>query len=462
MQTSLIDPTQCLNPGLSAIRQQYQVPVDFPPEVLAAADQAAKRPLRDRTDLTALPFVTLDPASSTDLDQAFTIERSGSDLILHYAIADVAHFVDEGSALNAAVWARGETLYLPDGKAPLHPPVLSQDAASLLPSGPRPAMVFTVRVNPEGAAKLDAVRRAVISNRAKLAYETATPDDLPPDFEEFARRIAAAEDARGTARIDLPEQEVSKLPFGGYELTIRPMLPNETRNAALSLACNMAIADALLAHDCGLFRVMPEPDAKAIERLRHIAMGFGIYWATDMDLPAFERTLDPANPRHASMQNAIHRAGGGAAYESWTPGIKPWHAALAAVYTHATAPLRRLPDRYVGLAAYAVANGQSVPDFVTNAFQRLPKVMAKTEARAGQISRAVIDLAEAVSLQSRVGENFDAIVTSLDERGARFQLDTLPIVARADAHGVVPGQHIRVKLISADPIRREIRFGRKN
>ena len=83
------------------------------------------------TDWTERPFVTLDPASATDLDQAFGIEAAGGELILHYAIADVAWFVNEGGAIDAEAWARGETLYLPDGKAGLYPPILSEGAASL-------------------------------------------------------------------------------------------------------------------------------------------------------------------------------------------------------------------------------------------------------------------------------------------------------------------------------------------
>src|SRR6185312_12560357 len=166
---ALIDPTNALGTGLAAIRAQYQVPAGFPPAVLAAAEAAAKRVPSAHVDRTAMPFVTLDPASSTDLDQAFTIERAGADLVLRYAIADIGWFVDDGGPLDAEAWHRGETLYLPDGRAPLYPPVLSEEAASLLPGGPRPAIVFTVRVAPDGAARLDGAERATVRSRAKLA-----------------------------------------------------------------------------------------------------------------------------------------------------------------------------------------------------------------------------------------------------------------------------------------------------
>jgi exoribonuclease R len=133
---ALIDPNNALARGLAAIRTQYQVPAGFPTEVLAAAEAAAERAPTDHKDRTSWPFVTLDPASSTDLDQAFTIDRDGADLILHYAIADTAWFVDDGGAIDAEAWRRGATLYLPDGRAGLYPPVLAEGAASLLPAGP--------------------------------------------------------------------------------------------------------------------------------------------------------------------------------------------------------------------------------------------------------------------------------------------------------------------------------------
>ncbi|HEU0133331.1 MAG TPA: RNB domain-containing ribonuclease, partial [Allosphingosinicella sp.] len=143
---AIADPSEALGRGLASIRSEFQIPGSFPPAVLAAAEQAARRSPAEHVDRTDRPFVTLDPASSTDLDQAFDIEVSGADLLLHYAIADVAWFVEDGGPIDQEAWRRGATQYLPDGKAGLYPPVLSEAAASLLPDGPRPAVLFTVRI----------------------------------------------------------------------------------------------------------------------------------------------------------------------------------------------------------------------------------------------------------------------------------------------------------------------------
>ena len=455
---TLVDPDRALAAGLSAIRDEFQVPAGFPPEALAAAEAAARRPLSAHVDRTATRFVTLDPASSTDLDQAFAIERAGGDLLLHYAIADVAWFVEDGDALDAEAWARGETIYLPDGKASLYPPMLSEGAASLLPDVERPAVIFTVRIAPDGAARLDCAERAVIRSAAKLAYETVRSEDLPADFDELSRRIAAAEAARGASRVDPPEQEIERGADGKLHLAFRPRRIAEDRNAALSLATNLAVAAALQAHHTGLFRVMPPPDAAAVKRLRHTVHGLGVIWPREESLEHFSRRLRADDPKQAAAMLAIRRAGHGASYAPYQAGVKPWHAAVAATYAQATAPLRRLADRYVVRATLAVANGEAVPEPVAAAFEKLPPVMARADARGGRIDRAVIDLAEAVLLAGREGEVFAATVIDVDDRGAQVQFTDYPVVMRVAADGVVPGEPLDVELIAVDVAKRTTQF----
>lgn len=458
---ALRDPQNLLDAGLAAIRAQFRVPDGFPPEVEeAAASAAAARPASAHADWTDRPFVTLDPASSTDLDQAFAIESAGRDILLHYAIADVAWFVADGDPVDAEAWQRGTTTYLPGDKAGLYPASLSEAAASLLPDGPRPAIVLHVRVAPDGATRLDGATRALIRSRAKLAYETATAADLPELFGEVAARIETAEDRRGAARVDPPEQEVTRDEAGHLSLRFRPYSLVETQNAALSLAANLAVADAMLAAGTGLFRVMAPPRPEAEPRLRQTARALHLDWPAAMPLAQFERRLDPARPPQAAFMMAIRRATEGATYEPFTPGETPWHAAVAATYAHATAPLRRLADRHVLQAVLAIASGQPVPEPVTQAFGRLPPVMARAGSRDGQIDRAVIDLAEAALLANSEGTVFDAIVTDIGKDDVRIQLCDLPVVARLDTDHLLPGSEVRVRLAQADPVQRRLKFER--
>jgi VacB/RNase II family 3'-5' exoribonuclease len=456
---TLIDRGHILQQGLDEIRLQYQVPEAFPEDVLVAAEIASKKLPNAHIDRTDMHFVTLDPATSVDLDQAFSIERSGKDILLHYAIADVAWFVSDGDALDSEAWRRGTTQYLPDGKAGLYPPILSENAASLLPNGPRAAVVFTVRIDPQGAVRLDAAERSIIQSRTKLAYDTVRDSDLPPEFEELALRIQSAEQGRGAARLDSPEQEVVQN-NGGFELTIKPPLLSETRNAAMSLATNLAIADVLHAHGTGLFRIMDAPDEAAIIRLRATAKAFDLAWPASQSLTEFQKRLRADDPKQAAVMLAIRRAGARAMYAPYQSDVMPWHAAMAARYSHATAPLRRLADRYVVQATLAIMNGQKVPESVTQAFEKLPKVMASADAMGGQIERIVIDLAEAAILNGRENEIFPAVVTDKDERGTRVQLHDLPVVTRIEAHSVSPGDSIRVQLLRVDMKKRTAEFKR--
>ena len=155
---------------------------------------------------------------------------------------------------------------------------------------------------------------------------------------------------------------------------------------------------------------------------------------------------------------AIRRAGSGARYAPYEKGVRPWHAAMAAAYAHATAPLRRLADRYVTEAALAIVNGRPVPDWVEQAFADLPTVMNRAEQRAAQVDGAVVELAEAVALECRVGDVFEARVIDIDDRGVKAQLCTEPVITRIVADGLDFGERIDLRLAEVSPARRIARF----
>src|SRR5437763_10831513 len=144
-------PTTEVAEGFDAIRREAGVELECPPEVVAEASGAAAASGRggagERLDL---PFVTIDPPGSRDLDQALHIARRGDGWTVRYAIADVAAFVRPGGAVDLDAHVRGVTVYAPDAKAPLHPVVLSEGAASLLPGEWRPAVVWTLELDARG------------------------------------------------------------------------------------------------------------------------------------------------------------------------------------------------------------------------------------------------------------------------------------------------------------------------
>jgi exoribonuclease R len=323
-------------------------------------------------------------------------------------------------------------------------------------------VVFTVRIDEAGEPRLDGVERAVIRSRAKLAYEDVDEETLPAGFAELSRRIVAAEERRGAPRVEFPEQVLERTEGGGWELRFDARLESEDHNAGMSLATNLAVADALYASRTGLFRVMPDVSERAVKRLRLTAQAFELEWPDDMSLAQFQRSLPPGEQRSAAFLLAVRRASGGASYRPYTDGEKPWHAAMAATYAHATAPLRRLGDRYVVEAALAVANGNRLPDHVEAGFAALPEVMARADELGNRVDNAVSNLAEAVLLSGREGELFDGVIVDEDRHGPVMQIADPAILARVHAARVTPGDEIRVRLISADVEARTVEFRRVN
>lgn len=158
-------------PDFGAVRAEFALPAGFPAEVLAEAARAATvRHGGDggRRDATGIDLVTIDPPGSMDLDQAVGVVARGEGYRVHYAIADLGAVVTPGSALDDEVRRRGQTVYLPDGSVPLHPPTLSEDAASLLPDGPRPAVLWRIDLDAAGEPIGVEVGRAMVRSRARL------------------------------------------------------------------------------------------------------------------------------------------------------------------------------------------------------------------------------------------------------------------------------------------------------
>jgi exoribonuclease R len=451
---------RALAEGFQAIAKQFSLPREFPPQVQHAATAALIAEVSpqqtSRVVATDIPYVTLDPATSTDLDQAFHITRDGDEIVLSYALADISAFVAEGSLVEQEAWKRGMTIYGLAEKVPLYPKVISQQAASLLPDGPRPAVQVVVSINSEGDLRLRGVERIICASRQKLAYSTVDLQSIPY-LEQFAQRMWLNENKRGSLRFDFPQQEIVIDPAatGGVKLQLRSPLYSEIVNSALSLAVNMVLGEFLKNANLGLFRVMDEPDPRALERLRREAHALKIPWSYDEPIKALMRRLDQSNVVHQRFLLIVRRAGGRASYAVYSKDNQPWHAAIGATYVHATAPMRRLADRYVLDLVCFLTQGAAVPPDLLEKLNELPEVMASADKKARGVDRAVIDLVEAVSLQHRLGEVLEAEV--VDAQAKIVQTFDSAIRSRAaQLANVHDGQIIRVRIDKADPITRQI------
>ena len=431
------------------------VPTVFSDDVLAEARAAARAAVTAQLpDMTDVPLFTIDPSGSMDLDQAMHLERDGSGYRVRYAIADVPAFVRPGGAIDQEAHRRGTTIYCPDGRFPLHPEVLSEDAASLLPGKVRPAFVWNIRLDAEGNETDSSVARAAVRSVVRLNYVEAAEsrDASIALLREIGELRIALQQQRGGASLPIPEQQVVEVAPGTSTLEYRPSLASEEWNEQISLLAGMAAARMMLQARVGILRTMPEPTGLAVARIRRQARALGVPWAKSLSYGDALRTLDLANPVHLALVHEAAALFRGAAYTAFDGAVpeQTGHAAVAAPYAHVTAPLRRLVDRFGLLVCEAISAGRPVPDWVRAALPGLPEIMTGADRLAGAVERACIDAAEASTLAGLVGRTFPAVVVDQTDRGSVVvQLIDPAIVATVK--GTAPlGATITVTVAGAD------------
>jgi exoribonuclease R len=449
---------------LSALRAELRVPGEFPAEVLAEVDRAGSAWSRSgRVDATDLALVTLDPPGSRDLDQAFAIDHVGRGFRFHYAIADVAAFVEGDGALAAEARRRGETLYLPDGRSPLYPPSLSEGAASLLPDGERPAVLWRLDLDADGEPTSVEVRRAIVRSRAQLDYQSLeqTQHDQATLLAQVGELRLRRERERGGISLNVPEQDVVR-DGSDWKLEYRSATAAEGWNAQLSLLTGMAAATLMIEAKVGLLRTMPRPRHRTVASIKRTAMALGIAWPEGTSYAEVIRGLDPAKPTNAAMlrlASTLFRGAGYVAFDGELPQ-QIRHAAVAAPYAHATAPLRRLADRYVSEVCLAICAGTPVPDWARSGLPDLPHLMAAADQHAHQVDHAVVNLAETVLLQDRVGEVFQGVIVEVEDDHGEIQLRDPAVRARLDGANLPLGEQVSARLVTADVATRALVFAR--
>jgi VacB/RNase II family 3'-5' exoribonuclease len=464
------DQQRQVEQALDAARQELGVRSAFPPEVQAAADEAAKRVASagtGREDRRDLPLVTVDPPGSRDLDQALYIQREeGGGFRLWYAIADVAFFVDRGGPVEAEAWKRGLTVYGPDRRDPLYPPVLGQGAASLLAEQERPAILFELVIDAAGELRETKVRRALVRSRAQLTYAQVVEHVLGGEtlfagkewadgllvMRGFGEVRKEVEEKRGGVSIPLVDQHVTNLNAKrlGYALEFEEPKTSEEWNEQVSLLTGHASALLMLEAKVGLVRVMGPPDPDALASFRRAAGAMKFDWPEGTSYPDFIRSLDLAHPCITPLLWQARRVNRGADYLAFDGEVPPdpLHHALAMPYAHTTAPLRRLCDRYVLDLLVQLCAGARPSAEEVETLRRLPPVMDEAERRESRFERRAVDVAEAWVLRERVGEAFAATVLGARGGDVEVQIQDPPVRAVAESGGVrhEPGASVQVRL----------------
>ncbi len=481
--------TNALEEALSALRTELELPGDYPAEAVRDAEAAVAARQLPEADLTGVDFLTIDPESSTDLDQALFIERAGSGYRVLYAIADVPAFVVPGGPLDAETRRRGQTFYAPDGRIPLHPEVISEGAGSLLAGQLCSAFVWDFQLDQAARATSVSVQRARVRSRAKLSYKGAqaeldagTASPVLQLLKEVGLKRVELERERDGASLNMPEQEIVQLPDGGYRIAAAPQLPVEDWNAQISLMTGMAAAKLMLEGKVGILRTMPAPDERSLGHFRLQTEVLGKPWDGEAGYGEYLRTLDPTDPRQLAILHSAGMLFRGASYTAFDGEIPEdaRQSAIGAAYAHTTAPLRRLVDRFVLVICEALSNGSEVPAWAREALPSLPMIMAGSDQLASRMERLALDTVEAALLVNHVGQEFDAIVIS----GSKPQKDNgngkggngsngngrngngpsgiiqiaEPAVTARCAGDLESGTKVRVRLLSSDIATREVHF----
>lgn len=451
--------TALIESAFARKRQELGVRTAFPEEVLRAAEEAARRDpstAPGRTDLTSVPFVTVDPPGSRDLDQALRLERAGDGFRVWYAIADVGFWVDRGGPIEAEAWLRGVTFYAPDCRQTLYPPVLSEGAASLLPDAVKPAIVFTFELDARAEIVSSRVERALVQSRAQLTYQQVLEEvassagrfagepwaDSLLALKAFGELRREREVERGGVSLPILTQHVERVAAArlGYQLEYEQPSASEDWNSQVSLLTGHAAAVKMIAAKVGILRVLPPAEDEGVRTFRRVARALGFPWPPAMTYAQFIRSLDVSKPAVGPLVWQAKRVSHGADYVAFDGEVPadPEHHALAMVYAHCTAPLRRLADRYVLDLVADLEAGRQPSAEERAVLPKVAKVMNEAETRGSRLERAVVDVAEAWLLRDRVGDRFSATVLGMHEGKVEVQIENPPV--RADAKR---GEHAR-------------------
>jgi len=448
-----IDETRALS--LISIHE-HGLPTEFPAVARAEAEAAGPAPLADREDLRDLPLVTIDGADARDFDDAVWAEPDdGPDnpggWRLVVAIADVAHYVRPGAALDKAAYERGNSAYFPDRVVPMLPEALSNGWCSLRPGEDRSCLAAHLWIDAEGRPLRHRFLRGLMRSAARLTYDQVQaawdgrPDDttaplldpvIRPLYGAY-RALARARTARGTLDLDLPELQVVLGPDGRVA-AVRPRERYDSHRLIeeFMIAANVAAAATLEAvrQPC-MYRIHEAPDPQKLEALRQVLAGLGLRLARGQVIKPrlFARVLEQVRgrPEAAMVNELVLRSQSQAAYAPDNLG----HFGLALPrYAHFTSPIRRYADLLVHRALIAgLGLGQGgLEAGAEAAFAERGRHISMTERRAQAAEREAVDRFTAAHLKARIGEVFAGRINGVTRFGLFVTLDG------TGADGLVP------------------------
>jgi ribonuclease R len=436
---------------VAKILAENRIEEEHPPAALAEAKQKAlpePDERRGREDLRHVPLVAIDPTDARDHDDAVWVGRTedgGYDAWI--AIADVSHYVTEGSALDASALERGCSVYLPDRAVPMIPPELSAVLCSLLPHEERLCLAVHCRLDPTGAVLGYRLVEGVMRAQGFLTYEgvaralglSATAPSQP-EAEALRDQLQVTWDLstqlrkrrmrRGALDLDVPEAHVevdvhTRAPVAVGQRTYDPGVRKAYRIVEeLMLLANELVARFLLEHDQpAVFRIHPPPDMEKLERFALQCKALGVDFdvedgADPKKISKFLRKV-AAHPKAGILHSLLLRALQQASYSTINVG----HFGLASeAYLHFTSPIRRYPDLVVHRLVRAALRGEP-PPMDTEALNEAASRASERERTAMDAERSVADLYRTLFMQAHIGDRFTATVVSVNPTAVYLRID---------------------------------------
>jgi ribonuclease R len=426
----------------------HDIPQTFSEAALEEAARAGPAPLGDRTDLRGLGLITIDGADARDFDDAVFAEPDpdqpgGFRLVV--AIADVAHYVRPGSALDRTASHRGNSVYFPDRVVPMLPEALSNGWCSLRPNEDRGCLFVEMRIDRTGRKTAHRFGRGLMRSAARLTYEEvqaahdANDDIGVPLAHLYAAygTLLAARLERGAIDLDLAERKVV-LDDNGHVLSVapRPRLDSHRLIEEFMVLANVAAAEELeRLHQPCMFRVHAPPSEEKLESLRAFLATLGVSLSASNLL--HPRDLDRVLRRFADTPEArvvnevMLRSQSQAAYSPDNIG----HFGLAlARYAHFTSPIRRYADLLVhrGLIRGLKLGQDGLTAGEVEAFADTGERITETERRAQAAERDAVDRYLTAFMSDKIGSRFNALISGV----TRFGL--FVTVTETGASGIVP------------------------
>jgi ribonuclease R len=434
----------------------HGLPTAFPEAALALAAKARPVALGRRTDLRAMPLVTIDGADARDFDDAVWAEPDTANVGGWHAvvaIADVAWYVRPGDALDQAAHERGNSAYFPERVVPMLPEALSDELCSLRPGVDRACLAVHLWIDGAGRVLRHRFERGLMRSAARLTYEAvqAAIDGraegeirglvapvLKPLYGAW-RALDEARRRRGTLALDLPERRI-QLAADGRVASIAPVRRLDSHRVIeeLMIAANVAAAETLerLGQPC-MYRVHDVPDPAKLAALREFLLSLGIpglalakgQRVRPRDFNAILQRAD-GTPHARLIHQLVLR---GQAQAVYSPGNLGHFGLALRRYAHFTSPIRRYADLIVHRAlitGHGFGSGGLPPDAPD--FAALGEHVSMTERRAAAAERSAADRYIAAFLAERVGARFAARVNGVTRAGLFVTLD------ETGADGLVP------------------------